>query len=73
MSTLSLPHPGNIKRATAVLVATAVIIALAVVALISVTVSSGSGTGAPAAPATHHQTVNPSVSATKCMYLDQPC
>ena len=75
MQTLSLPHPGNIRRVTAVLVATAVLIALLVVALVNMTSGSGSGagSGAPTAPAAHHGAVSPTVSSTNCMYLDQPC
>jgi hypothetical protein len=74
MQTLSLPHPGNVKRMTAVLVATAVLIAVLVVALINVTGGSGAGTGSPTIPVGHTHPVSPSsVSSTRCLYLDRPC
>ena len=74
MQTLSLPHPGNVKRMTAVLVATAVLIAVLVIALVNVTGGSGAGTGSPTTPVAHtHPANTPSVSSTNCMYLDQPC
>ena len=70
----NLPHPGNLKRMAAVLVATAVLVAVLVIALFDVTGSSGSGSGTPAAPAAHSHSVSPSsASSTSCMYLDQPC
>jgi hypothetical protein len=74
MQTLSLPHPSNIRRTVAVLVAAAVLVAILVLALVDVTGgTTGSGAGSPAAPATqtaHHAS---SVSSTSCLYLDQPC
>jgi hypothetical protein len=74
MQTLSLPHPSNVKRMTAVLVATAVLIAVLVVALITVTGGSGAGTGSPITPVGHTHPASPSsVSSTSCLYLDQPC